>query len=99
MEPTYTEWKEAVDAHNHFLTRYCPHCGEHNAKVMKRFYTNRDGESEPQYRVECPICKKKGKTYSHESVASMSWSGMEHDPNSGIRPPKKMKYYIRYQDE
>lgn len=99
MEPTYTEWKPDVTAKNEFLTRYCQHCCEDSAKVMKRFYTNRDGETEAQYRVECELCKRTGKTYLHESVATISWNGLEHDPKADIYVPKKCRhFYIPYDE-
>lgn len=82
MEPSYTEWKPDLNASKQEKYIYCPDCERHVAKLMKRFYTNRDGESEAQYRVECPICKAHGKTYMHESVAKLSWSGNEHKPKT-----------------
>ncbi len=91
-EPTYTEWKPVVDAHNHYETAYCPYCDNYIARMMKRFYTNRDGESEAQFRVECPLCKTHGKTYMHESVAKISWDGREHDgqePDPYLRKAKR----------
>ena len=87
MEPSYTEWKPYLNASKQERMLYCPNCERNVAKLMKRFYTNRDGETEAQFRVECPICKECGKTYLHESVARLSWAGNEHKAkNGGVFP-------------
>lgn len=80
MEPAYSEWKPVINALGHYENRHCAYCDRGSARMMKRFYTNRDGETEAQFRVECPFCKVHGKTYMHESIAGISWDGMEHDP-------------------
>ena len=100
MEPSYSEWKPVIDANNHYITGYCPYCGDDSARMMKRYYTNRDGESEAQFRVECPVCKNHGKTYLHESIAQISWDGQEHDPNREKPFAKKRLFghLIRYNE-
>ena len=57
---------------------------------MMRYVTNRDGETEKQYRVECPVCDHKGKTYLHESVAIKSWEVRENDP---VPPPPRRRQH------
>ena len=79
MEPSYTEWKPFVNAQNEFVTVYCPYCQDHRAKMMSRYVTNRDGETERQYRVTCPVCERSGKTYLHENIARRSWETCEQD--------------------
>ncbi len=79
MEPVYSDWKRDMKAGNKYELQYCPYCDNRRAFLMKRFVTNRDGETEVQFRVECPVCKRTGKTYLHESIAIMSWEGKEHD--------------------
>ena len=81
MEPTYSDWKHLVNANKQYVTEYCPYCGRATAYMMIRYHTNRDGETERQYRVECPICENHGKTYIHQSVAEMSWQSKEGDPD------------------
>ena len=81
MEPTYSDWKKLVNAHKQYVTEYCPYCEQRTAYMMLRYHTNRDGETERQYRIECPICQRNGKTYIHQSVAEMSWQSREGDPN------------------
>ncbi len=80
MEPKDTEWKALVNAYNQREIKYCPYCERSTAVMNIRYHTNRDGETERQYRVECPVCKHTGKTYLHESVAAMSWEVRENDP-------------------
>lgn len=80
MEPVYSAWKPLFDAYNRKKLQRCPFCEENTAVMMTRYTTNRDGETEKQYRVECPVCKKTGKTYLHESVAYQSWVARENHP-------------------
>ena len=77
MEPVYSEWKPVIDAHNRQKRIYCRYCSKDFAKLMKRYHTNRDGERETQYRVECPMCKSEGKVFLHESIAELSWDAGE----------------------
>lgn len=77
MEPTYSEWKKVTNSSNKYELQYCPYCENRRAFLMSRFVTNRDGETEKQFRVECPVCNRSGKTYLHESVAILSWEGKE----------------------
>ena len=77
-EPSVTEWKSLKNANKQIVTCKCPYCmKDYNAKMMVRYRTDRNGETEKQYRVECPICKHVGKTYLHESVALLSWNAQE----------------------
>ena len=85
MEPKYTEWKPLVDGHNRRHIQYCPYCEDSFAIMMIRYCTDREGEVEKQFRVECPVCHHTGKTYLHESVAEQSWKTRENDP-----PPEKV---------
>lgn len=89
MEPKATEWKPLLNAYKHKELRYCPYCKTHTAVMNVRYYTNRDEETERQYRVECPICKHAGKVYLHESVAALSWEGRENDPEPPIFPRRR----------
>lgn len=79
-EPSYSDWIPVVDANNRRHLRYCPYCERRVALMLGRYYTNRDGEKERQFRVECPVCGNTGKVYLHESIAEMSWEAREHDP-------------------
>ena len=65
MEPVYSEWKRVVNANREHELYYCPYCENSRAFLMNRYITNRDGETERQFRVECPVCEHKGKTYMH----------------------------------
>ena len=96
MEPSYSEWKPVVDAEYRYKTYSCGDCDCELAQLMKRFYTNRDGESEAEFQVQCPICGAKGKVYHRESTAVMSWNGREHDPNrkDPFEPKKKRRHQI-----
>ena len=91
MEPSYSEWKEVVNAYNHKRLLYCPYCDSHSAFLMSRYVTNRDGETERQYRVYCPLCRHNGKTYMHESIAEKSWEVRENDPPP--KPPRRRRSY------
>ena len=89
MEPVYSEWKFVVDADNRRKVHKCPYCDDFYAYLMMRYVTDREGETEKQFRVECPICKHAGKTYLHESIAIRSWEVRENDPIP--LPPKKKR--------
>jgi len=80
MEPVYSEWRPVIDGHNRRQMIYCPYCERGSATMMKRYMTNRDGETEQQFRVECPVCNNTGKVYLHMSVAELSWGSRENDP-------------------
>lgn len=80
MEPTYSEWKNYIQSGNQSELLYCPYCDNSHAVMRVRYHTNRDGETEKQFRVECPICNHAGKVYLHESIAKMSWGVRENDP-------------------
>lgn len=92
MEPGYSEWKQIVNAHNEKETVYCPYCGDYTAQVMLRYYTNKDLETEPQYRVHCPVCNKTGKTYLHKNIAEKSWEIRENDPPKDSKPVRRGYY-------
>lgn len=80
MEPSYSEWKPLMTTQMHYVVEHCPYCEKTTAKMMCRFVTDREGQTERQYRVECPICQHHGNTYFHESTARLSWHGRENDP-------------------
>lgn len=82
MEPSYTEWTYVLTDRKYRIYKHCPYCDKNCAYTMMRYYTNRDGETERQYRVECPICKHKGKTYLHQNIAEQSWEVRENDPET-----------------
>lgn len=94
MEPKYSEWKALIDAYNRKKMIYCPYCDKPNAYMMQRYVTNRDGETERQYRVECPVCNSVGKVYMHTSTAELSWNAREQDKPLDPEPQKKMTYHF-----
>lgn len=96
MEPSCTEWKPALTPDRKPIAERCPYCSRPVAKMMKRYITNRDGETEAQYRVECPMCGHRGNTYFHESVARISWENRENDPEEDyiqILKRNRNRYY------
>jgi len=77
-EPSYSDWKPVKNADRQIETHKCEFCFKKDAaKMMTRYYTDRNGEKEQQYRVECPLCKTIGKTFLHKSVALLSWKAQE----------------------
>lgn len=95
MEPVYSEWKTLIDAYNQRRMIYCPYCERPTAHMMQRYVTNRDGETERQYRVECPVCNSVGKVYMHTSIAELSWNAREQDkPPEPEQPKRKRTYYF-----
>lgn len=92
MEPVYSEWKIYVNAHNQRELQHCPYCEQPVAYLMTRYVTNRDGETERQFRVHCPVCNHTGKTYLHESIAIKSWEVRENDPLP-LPPKKRRRWY------
>ena len=83
QQPVYSEWKETHEIY------YCPYCERNTANMMARFVTNRDGEKERQFRVECPVCDHAGKTYLHKSIAAQSWEVRENDPPKEVFPYRR----------
>ena len=92
MEPIYSPWKESLNAYKQMEMVRCPYCEKWTGRMMIRYVTNRDGETEKQYRVECPICQHAGKVYLHKSVAEKSWEVRENDPIPEPLPPRRRKY-------
>lgn len=80
MEPSYSEWKPVINAGNIMHMYSCNVCDCNRVLLMKRFYTDRNGESEAEFQVRCPICGTVGKVYHRENTAVMSWNGREHNP-------------------
>ena len=93
-EPVYSEWRPLEKPGRRRELQYCPYCERPVALVLFRYYTDRNGETERQYRVECPICSNHGKTYLHENIAIMSWLSREHDRPKEEDVPKKRRHQI-----
>lgn len=89
MEPGYSEWKDVINAQNEREEVYCPYCEKYTGRVKIRYYTNKDMETERQYRVHCPVCNNIGKTYLHKSVAVKSWEARENDPPQEPKPRRR----------
>ena len=102
MEPRYSEWKPMINGKNQREMIYCPTCQRPIAYMTHRYITDRNNETSEQFRVECPGCTQKGKTYQRMSVASISWGGMEHIKNPPKEIPEKRRgpriTYIRTEE-
>ena len=89
MDLVYSDWKYVITSNNLKELFFCPKCDRSTASLMHRYVTDRNGERSEQFRIECPICQGKGKTYQNKTVAIKSWCSGEHIKKPPKSTPKR----------